>query len=127
RRDELFVVRTGIAKLIPHHAALRIVAVGCDLHGGPRAVLVEPTDGPHELFLPAVAPELELIGRIAVHAELAGLATLHPFGPRVTEKIVLEQAEVVLAALGELRAHALRTVAFLGKDHLIAARWKFAM
>ena len=64
------MVRAGVAELVPLDAGLRVVAVGRDLHRGPRAVLVEPAEAADELLLPAVAPQLELVRLDGVDAEL---------------------------------------------------------
>src|SRR4029079_3661358 len=60
-----------------------------------RAMLVEPADLLGQLLLPAVAPELDLVGLHRVHAKLTLLPGAHPLGPGVTEKAVGKQAKLV--------------------------------
>src|SRR5439155_18203366 len=91
----LLVMGAGVAELVPHRACLRVIAVGRDLHRRPRPMFVEPADRPHQLLLPAVPPQLELVRRVAMHAKLARLARADPLRPRVAQQIVLLQAKLL--------------------------------
>ena len=89
-------MRVGVAVLVPRDAGLGVVAVGRDLHRGPRAVLVEPAEAADELLLAAVAPEAR-----ACTARPNGRGTRpvspdrDPLGPGVAEQAVGEQPELM--------------------------------
>ena len=108
---------------VPLDAGLRIVSVGRDLHGGPRAVLVKPADLADELLADAISPEAQVIGLDRVNAELGLLACLQPFGPGVAEQTVGEQTKLVgLAQLScDLQLNALGAEAGLLKGDLVLA------
>ncbi len=112
----------GVAVAVPLNAGLRVVPVRRQLHVRPGAVLVVPADGAHELLLAAVAEEFQLVGLVAVNAELRALAAAHPLGPGIAKQPVGEEPEVAGAALDDADAHALAAVALAGEDHLAGPR-----
>ena len=88
-------VRVGVAVLVPLDAGPGIIAVGRDLHRGPRAMLVEPAEAADELLLDPISPEGELIRFDGMDPELGLLAALDPLGPRITEQAVRQQSEMM--------------------------------
>ncbi len=121
RLDELPVVRTAVADLVPGHAGLRVIAVGSDLHDGARAVFIVPAQAPHPLLAPAVAPQLQPIRFDRVDAELGPFAGADALGPGVAEQAVGEQAEVIRLSRPRRQTQALAAEAGLGERHLVLA------
>ncbi len=99
-RDVLCMLRVGVAVLVPLDAGLGVVAIGRDLHGRPRPVLVEPADLAATSF-PAVAPQVELVRLDRMDAELGLSHRPHPLGPGVAEQAVGQQAELERRPGGE--------------------------
>ena len=120
--DELPVVGAGVADGVPAHAGLRVIPVGGDLHGGARSVLVEPADGPHELLLPPVAEQLELVRLAGVDAEFRLLPGADAPGPGVSQQAVGEQPELEGPPFGDGDIHPFRSVALPGDGNPVAPR-----
>ena len=120
--DILVQGRVGVAELVPGDAGLRVIAVGRDLHRGPRAMLVKPTQAADELFLETIPPETQVIGLDRVDPELGHLASLDPLGPGIAEQAVREQAKLIRRlARSDLDPHALGAEAGLLKRNLVSA------
>src|SRR5205814_10036411 len=123
--DVLVQVRVGVAVLVPFDAGSGVIAIGRDLHRGPRAVLVEPAQAADVLFFDPVPPETELIRLDRVHSELGLLARLDPLGPGVAEEAIRQEPEVMQrSSWGDLHLGALGPVAGLLERQLVRTRWQ---
>ena len=106
--DILVQCRVSVAELVPGDAGLRVITVGRDLHRGPRAMLVKPTQAADLLFLEAVPPETQMIGLDGVDPELGLFARFDPLGPGVAEQAIRKEAELMRRlARSDLQSHAL--------------------
>ena len=95
RLDVLVQERVGVAVLVPGDAGLGVVAVGRDLHRGPRAVLVKPAEAADRLLFRFRTARDSTVGLDRVDPKLGLLAGLDPLGPGVAEQAVGQQAEVM--------------------------------
>ena len=91
-----------VAKSVPQNTSSREIAIGRDLHVGPRTVFVECTDAADKRFLCAVPPQLQFIFFDGVDAKLGLLARDRAFWPHVTQQTVrLQCSSTFLAMMGQ--------------------------
>ena len=84
-----------VAVLIPLHARLGVIAVGRDLHIGPRPVLVKRADAADELLCGTVAPQFQFVLDHPVHPEFGPFPAAHAFGPHIAQQPVRQEAKLV--------------------------------
>ena len=117
--DELAERLAVIPELVPLHACLCVVAVGCDLHRGTGAVLVEGADTSDELFLCSVSPEFEFVLLDGVHAEFRTFPGAHALGPHVSQQAVGEQPKVMRIPVSHCHGDDLGAITFPAEHDLV--------
>src|SRR5262249_3312918 len=105
--DVLLVGGASVADLVPLDAGAGVIAVGRDLHGRSRTVLVVPAEAANQFLAPAVTPQRQLVLLDGVDAELALLAGADALRPGVAEQAVGQQTEMVRSRQGQRQADAL--------------------
>src|SRR5262249_47621196 len=116
-----------IPVLVPLHTFLSVVPVRTDLHGGAGAMLVEPTEGPNHLLLVSVSPQLQLVSLRRMDAKLGAPASLHPFGPRIAQKCIGQQAEVIWFSWRYSHSHTFWAKSCSVKNHRVRPRQQIRM
>src|SRR5204863_3403668 len=80
--------------LVPAHALLREIAVGQSLAICLRTVLVHPADHPHELLLPSIAPQSDLILLHGVNPVFGFFTAADPLRPHIAQQSIGQQAKL---------------------------------
>lgn len=117
-----------VADPVPVDARCGDVAVGQELRGRLRTVLVIPAERTHELLPEAVAPQAQVVWLTGVEPELAELAGPDPFRPHEANEAVREEAEPDRrVARPDVDSSALAPEAVLAQRHPVRAGLEFGV